>query len=253
MKKKRSEPRDKKRAGLGKLLGLLMAAFVAMASFIQFGLKKDLYGFTYYYAHGFVSSFGKRERNLIEKTDLPVVSQATEEIASNSRVTVSHAMWLVNAGYPISEEAVSSVELFESENGWLVSSTAYEKLAELFAACREETGSDPIVTSAYRTFEEQEALYASTPDVAVEAGTSEHQCGLAVDIKTEGYASRRFILRVCGMWWEKNAARFGFIIRYPYWGRKTTMVTYEPRHLRYVGVPHAEIITRSHITLEEYY
>lgn len=253
MKQKRSDIESKNRRGLGRIVGLILAAFVAVASLIQFGLKKDLYGFTYYHAHGFVSSFGKRERNLLEKTDLSVSSRTTEEIASDDRVTVSHAMWLVNADFPISEDAVSSVDLLESGDGWTVSAAAYEKLEELFAACRAETGSDPIVTSAYRTFEEQEALYASTPDVAVEAGTSEHQCGLAVDIKTDGYASRRFILSDCGKWMEKNADRFGFIIRYPYWGQKTTMVTYEPWHLRYVGVPHAEIIARSHITLEEYY
>lgn len=252
MKRDKHGTEQKKRHGLGRIVGLLLAAFVALASLIQFGFKKDLYGFTYYHAHGIVTSFGKRERGLLEKADPAVSSRTADELASDARVTFSHAMWLVNTGFPIPEEAVSTVELRETEDGWSVSATAYEKLTELFDACREATGSTPIVTSAYRTFEEQEALYAGTPDVAVAAGTSEHQCGLAVDIRTEDYAARRFIQSDCGKWMEKNAPRFGFIIRYPYWGKKTTMVTYEPWHLRYVGVPHAEIITRSHITLEEY-
>ena len=36
------------------------------------------------------------------------------------------------------------------------------------------------------------------------------------------------------------------------WGQKFTGVEYEPWHLRYVSEPHAEIIYRSKITLEEY-
>lgn len=84
------------------------------------------------------------------------------------------------------------------------------------------------------------------------AGTSEHETGLAVDVKIEGYPQKRFINSNVGRWIAKNSYKFGFIIRYPMWGQKLTGVEYEPWHLRYVSEPHAEIIYRSKITLEEY-
>ena len=42
------------------------------------------------------------------------------------------------------------------------------------------------------------------------------------------------------------------MIRYPLWGEKRTGVDYEPWHLRYVGVPHAEIMYRGKMVLEDY-
>jgi D-alanyl-D-alanine carboxypeptidase len=50
----------------------------------------------------------------------------------------------------------------------------------------------------------------------------------------------------------KHAHEYGFVIRYPLWGEKKTGVDYEPWHLRYVGAPHAEIMYRSKLVLEEY-
>ena len=49
-----------------------------------------------------------------------------------------------------------------------------------------------------------------------------------------------------------NCSQFGFIIRYPYGAEDITGFSYEPWHIRYVGYPHAQIISDSHLTLEEY-
>ena len=70
--------------------------------------------------------------------------------------------------------------------------------------------------------------------VSAQAGHSEHQLGLAVDLTGP-----------CGFsctgetpeerWVADNAHRFGFIVRYPEGGRDVTGYAYEPWHLRYVG------------------
>jgi D-alanyl-D-alanine carboxypeptidase len=86
----------------------------------------------------------------------------------------------------------------------------------------------------------------------VPPGASEHQCGLAVDVRTDEHASLNFIKSDAGRWLAKNAHKYGFIVRYPYWGENETGVTYEPWHLRYVGAPHAEIMAKSGLSYEEY-
>ena len=45
---------------------------------------------------------------------------------------------------------------------------------------------------------------------------------------------------------------YGFIIRYPVYGEDSTGIRFEPWHIRYVGQPHATIIQKNRLTLEEY-
>lgn len=53
-------------------------------------------------------------------------------------------------------------------------------------------------------------------------------------------------------WAKANAHRFGFIVRYPPGAQHITGYTYEPWHLRYVGVDAATDMAARGITLEEY-
>ncbi|MBQ2734744.1 MAG: D-alanyl-D-alanine carboxypeptidase family protein, partial [Clostridia bacterium] len=55
-----------------------------------------------------------------------------------------------------------------------------------------------------------------------------------------------------GQWVNENAHRFGFIVRYLEGYEEVTGYMYEPWHVRYVGAPHAAIMTDSGLTLEEY-
>ena len=124
---------------------------------------------------------------------------------------------------------------------------------------------DIMVTSAYRSYskqvtlfnneinsrgsEESAALYVARP------GYSEHQTGLALDLdlnvtKSSGgiYYSGTGVYE----WINKNCQNYGFIVRYPEDKTDITGITYEPWHLRYVGVPHAVYITENNLCLEEY-
>ena len=54
-------------------------------------------------------------------------------------------------------------------------------------------------------------------------------------------------------WLAANCSKYGFIIRYPKGKESVTGYKYEPWHIRYVGKEKAEAITKSGLTLEEYY
>lgn len=240
-----------------RILCILLAVLillVACAVFVQFVLKVDIYGKTFCTAYGIIGSMRRGEKGLLAEKAISLSAYPVEDVMAGMTDAVpEYTLWLVNATYPLAEEELENVEMCEIGNGRTLCIEAYENLKLLFAAALEECGDELVVTSAFRTHDEQAAIYASMPAVAVEAGTSEHQCGFAVDVKTSGYGQRRFIMSRGGRWTDENCSRFGFIIRYPYYGKKTTMVTYEPWHLRYVGYPHSEIISRMKITLEDYY
>ena len=86
------------------------------------------------------------------------------------------------------------------------------------------------------------------------AGHSEHQTGLAGDLCTAGSDDTQedFGSTPEGRWLRQNAARFGFILRYPRMKEHITGIAYEPHHYRYVGKPHAAAIMSRGLTLEEY-
>ena len=80
-------------------------------------------------------------------------------------------------------------------------------------------------------------------------GASEHNLGLAVDFNEveETFANTDEF-----KWLQKNAAKYGFIMRYGKEQQNITGAVWEPWHYRYVGQDAAEEIERREITLEEY-
>lgn len=202
--------------------------------------------------YGFFDGIGKGETGLVSELAMDEAETYRvniSEIRTADGVSFSNIMWLVNADHPLSEEDVPVVAAVDDKNS--VSTYAFYDLQRLFSEVKSKFGKDLLLTSTYRTREYQAWVYENNP-FAVPAGTSEHETGLAVDVKIEGYPQKRFINSNVGRWIAKNSYKFGFIIRYPMWGQKLTGVEYEPWHLRYVSEPHAEIIYRSKITLEEY-
>lgn len=119
-----------------------------------------------------------------------------------------------------------------------------------------------LVRSGYRSWSVQDASFkrawAQFGEGArryyAEAGHSEHQTGLALDLGTvanqKGYS---FAKTPQAAWVAENAARYGFIIRYPEGKRDVTGVDHEPWHLRWVGVDlAAELAKTPGTTLEEH-
>lgn len=109
--------------------------------------------------------------------------------------------------------------------------------------------------SGYRSYERQQQLCTGSPYVAA-PGTSEHQSGLALDVSCPRVNLNlipEFAHTPEGLWLQKNASLFGFILRYPQNKEHVTQVPYEPWHIRYVTKPLATYLALTGLTLEEYH
>ncbi len=105
---------------------------------------------------------------------------------------------------------------------------------------------DVKINNPSATREELEAIAAT--EVA-RPGTSEHNTGLCADFNT---TSRNFEDTPMFDWLQKNAADYGFILRYPEDKQDITGVIYEPWHWRFVGINTAKEMNKLGMTLEEY-
>lgn len=147
----------------------------------------------------------------------------------------------------------------------LLREEAAEALDELFAAAGEE-GFELLLTSGYRGYEAQTRIYderaarygVDAADAYVaRPGHSEHQTGLAADVLAGNHPTCGrigcFADTPHGAWTAAHAADYGFIIRYPEGAEHITGYAPEPWHLRYLGVPTAQAVAESGLTLEEFW
>ena len=113
--------------------------------------------------------------------------------------------------------------------------------------------------SAYRSYDYQVTLYNNyvakdgkdaADTYSARPGFSEHQTGLCTDINQ---INSGFEKTDAFMWLEKNAYKYGFVIRFPRDKEDITGYSYESWHWRYVGKQAAKIIKNENLTLEEYY
>lgn len=137
---------------------------------------------------------------------------------------------------------------------------AFHRLVETAA----EEGIDIVMTTAYRSYEFQQILWDNyvaqkgeeeANKTSARPGESEHQTGLAVDLSTSEIDYRNssdFADTAAGRWVAENAHKFGFILRFPEDKTDITGYSYEPWHIRYVGLTAAADIYEENLTLEEY-
>jgi D-alanyl-D-alanine carboxypeptidase len=119
--------------------------------------------------------------------------------------------------------------------------------------------------SAYRSYVTQQSIFSGNmktqgekeaSQYSARPGLSEHQTALAIDVSSPSvkYAlEESFGNTPEGKWLVNNAPTFGFIIRYMKGKEAITGYSYEPWHIRYVGVEMAKEISERGITLEEYF
>lgn len=90
---------------------------------------------------------------------------------------------------------------------------------------------------------------------SAEAGKSEHQTGLCVDLITADMKNNLTVVfeeKPVFAWLSQHAHEFGFILRYPKGKEDVTGYTYEPWHYRFVGREAATEMHELDMTLEEY-
>lgn len=169
---------------------------------------------------------------------------------------------LINAQSQLSAEGIAEdiVEFardqaagagFALENDTIMlSDEVLQALQKMLAAARQDGLEGFMLTSGYRSMEQQAMLYEQQgSDYALPAGYSEHNSGLAVDISS---IAMKMEVAPEGAWLRDHAAEYGFILRYPPNKQHITGIQYEPWHFRYVGLPHSLIMQEHGWVLEEY-
>ena len=147
----------------------------------------------------------------------------------------------------------------------LMRSEAAGQLSQ-FVAGASSAGVHITTASGFRSYDTQLGLYdhyvatygqAAADTISARPGYSEHQTGLVMDI---GNPNGACSLQACfeytpaGQFAANNAWRYGFIVRYTWGNDWTTGYTYEPWHLRYVGVrTSTNMHNRGYQTLEQYF
>lgn len=173
-----------------------------------------------------------------------------DELTAREDVTLSNNLLLVNSAHPLPDGY--EAELVEY-NGARMHPLMLDPYIALRDDVQAKTGVRIYVASDYRTREEQEAIIAESEDgIAAQIGCSEHEAGLALDVYAPYYGGENFLRSRAGRTVNRVCGDYGYIIRYPYGKENVTGIAYEPWHLRYVGQPHAAVMTESGLTLEEY-
>ncbi len=135
------------------------------------------------------------------------------------------------------------------------------ELTSAFSKMRAAAARDGVslwIISGFRSYASQKSVYASkirqygfemAEKRSARPGHSEHQTGLAIDVNSisQAWGDSR-----AGRWVAKNAHRYGFIVRYPKGKTSVTGYSYEPWHLRHVGVEVATHLYKNALTLDEY-
>ena len=133
---------------------------------------------------------------------------------------------------------------------------AYEKLTK--AAKEENVIFYPF--SPYRSYETQFYLYnryvsrdgkEKADTYSARPGFSEHQLGLAVDVRSDSLWDN--LTEEHYKWMIDNSYKYGYIIRYPKGKQHITQFIEEPWHLRYLGIDLATKVHDSELTYDEYY
>ncbi len=204
--------------------------------------------------YGIITLFEKRENITLEEIDIETQKVDISDIEKGKYKNIKYTnnMWLVNNYNKLNYN--SNLNLVEfRDTGLLVNREVVEPLEALLKDSKEYTDDKLLIMSTYRDKNEQEDLYKEDSSLAAKVGYSEHETGLALDLYVHTLAQKNFIKSQVGKWVNSNAYKYGFIIRYPFLGKSKTGFTYEPWHIRYVGLPHSNIIYNNRLTLEQYY
>ncbi|MBQ9011305.1 MAG: M15 family metallopeptidase [Bacilli bacterium] len=142
-----------------------------------------------------------------------------------------------------------------------IKSEVYDAFKEMFNAAKKENIT-LIINSGYRDYASQEKVYNQYKEtkgeeyadsIAARPDFSEHQTGLALDIITYGASGTTFDTTDAFKWLDKNANKYGFILRYPKNQEDITGYSYESWHFRYIGKNLASKVKQSNLTYDEYY
>ena len=198
-------------------------------------------------------------------------TQLKLKIPSQKLLKTSGIWAYVSKTQGISEDYQPKLANLAVEHGdWLedkrASAEIQPELKDMFTAAK-AAKNDLIVTSAYRSAADQKKLVAEsiaksgaayTEKYVNQAGHSEHQLGLAVDLSSldkdcKANFARCSLKKETAAWLANNSYKYGFILRYPEGKEDLTGIEAESWHFRYVGKDMAKLVRDSGLTFDEIY
>ncbi len=198
-------------------------------------------------------------------------TQLKLKIPSQKLLKTSGIWAYVSKTQGISEDYQPKLANLAVEHGdWLedkrASAIIQPELKDMFTAAK-AAKNDLIVTSAYRSAADQKKLVAEsiaksgaayTEKYVNQAGHSEHQLGLAVDLSSldkdcKANFARCSLKKETAAWLANNSYKYGFILRYPEGKEDLTGIEAESWHFRYVGKDMAKLVRDSGLTFDEIY
>lgn len=201
--------------------------------------------------------------------DLTIETETREEIQPTElQQKVQGDDWrLIVANYENILPEDFEVELSNIDKDRQFDSRAIKYLKQMMDDMRNDGITNIWVQSAYRSVKSQKKLYDNSINKYIKQGkskeeaeeltlkyinkpgASDHNLGLAVDFN---YVEEEFEEMKGYKWLQKNADKYGFILRYPKGKEEVTGIKYEPWHWRFVGEEHAKKINELNMCLEEY-
>lgn len=177
---------------------------------------------------------------------------------------IEGTLFLANAGRELSSDYVPTTEkLGLSGQSATMRKDAAQALRTMFEAAKAD-GIKLLTVSGYRSYSKQKIIFnrkvkstgskAKANLLVALPGTSEHQLGMAMDLGQKGSTglTSSFGSTKAGKWVAANAHLYGFIVRYQKGWEEITGYSFEPWHVRYIGVEHAKLIHEMNIPLETY-
>ncbi|MBO5110237.1 MAG: M15 family metallopeptidase [Clostridia bacterium] len=231
-----------------KIIALVMASVLFISGAVFFvTYKSDFVYIGFEYFARLTRNYKLPQANV---EGLSFSSYTLEQLSTRGDVTIDDSAMLINGQYTIPADVKPELVPYGDKQ---INACMLEALTLMDQHIYELYGESLSVVSAYRSADhQQDVISTSKGDTAAAVGASEHQFGLGIDVGVEGYGGRSFLKTPTGRHVNNHCYKYGFIIRYPLCSFDVTGITYEPWHIRYVGVPHAEIIYKSGMVLEEY-
>lgn len=197
------------------------------------------------------NGFFKNKVDIETVQELDTHHLTVEELNNDDRVVFDQSLMLINTEYMLPEGFEAEISEYKTTTVYM-NNCMLSEYAKLSDHISRKFNQKLYVSSDFRTAEEQEELYEQDPLTATLPGASEHQTGLALDVYVAYYSGEGFLRSPVGRYVNSHSWEYGFIMRYPSYGEESTGIRFEPWHIRYVGYPHAKVIYKNHITLEEY-
>ncbi len=178
--------------------------------------------------------------------------------------SINSPLFVVNKQYKLSEDyapSIGTVSAFGVVRE--VREDLISPLTNLIDAAKKD-GVDLHLVSGFRSFAKQNKVFKTkakkvgtdrASDVVAIPGASEHQLGLAVDVSYDNWMGINQNLENTrqGKWVRTKGYEHGFVVRYLREYEDVTGYSYEPWHIRFVGIEHAKsIMERGEIPLEHY-